>query len=62
MTIPEASASLFQFIIYLLGAVSLVFLGIWLSEYGLPADHIGIIKLGSHAVLSGIEHDDWAAR
>jgi MFS transporter, PPP family, 3-phenylpropionic acid transporter len=41
---PEARASLFQFSVYLPGAVSSVFLGIWLSEHGLPADQIGIVN------------------
>ena len=41
---PEARASLFHFTVYLPGAVSSVFLGIWLSEHGLPADQIGIIN------------------
>jgi PPP family 3-phenylpropionic acid transporter len=41
---PELRASLFQFSVYLPGAVSAVFLGIWLSEHGLPADQIGLIN------------------
>jgi PPP family 3-phenylpropionic acid transporter len=41
---PELRASLFQFTVYLPGAVSSVFLGIWLSEHGIPADQIGIIN------------------
>jgi PPP family 3-phenylpropionic acid transporter len=41
---PEARASVYQFTVYLPGAVSSVFLGIWLSEHGLPADQIGIIN------------------
>ena len=41
---PEARASIYQFTVYLPGAVSSVFLGIWLSEHGLPADQIGIIN------------------
>lgn len=41
---PELRASLFQFTVYLPGAVSAVFLGIWLSENGLPADQIGLIN------------------
>lgn len=41
---PEARASFFQFTVYLPGAVSSVFLGIWLSEHGLPADQIGIVN------------------
>ena len=41
---PELRASLYQFTVYLPGAVSAVFLGIWLSDHGLPADQIGIIN------------------
>ena len=41
---PESRASLFHFTVYLPGAVSSVFLGIWLAEHGLPADQIGIIN------------------
>lgn len=41
---PELRASLFQFTVYLPGAVSSVFLGIWLSQHGLPADQIGIVN------------------
>lgn len=41
---PEARASIFQFSVYLPPAVSSVFLGIWLSEHGLPADQIGLIN------------------
>jgi len=41
---PEFRASLFHFTVYLPGAVSSVFLGIWLSEHGLPADQIGIVN------------------
>ena len=41
---PELRASLFQFTVYLPGAVSSVFLGIWLSQHGIPADQIGIIN------------------
>lgn len=41
---PEARASLYQFTVYLPGAVSSVFLGIWLSQNGIPADQIGIIN------------------
>jgi PPP family 3-phenylpropionic acid transporter len=43
-TTPEARASLYQFSVYLPGAVASVFLGIWLSEHGVPADQIGIIN------------------
>ena len=41
---PELRATLFQFTVYLPGAISSVFLGIWLSDHGLPADQIGIIN------------------
>ncbi|SEP99575.1 MFS transporter, PPP family, 3-phenylpropionic acid transporter [Devosia sp. YR412] len=41
---PELRASLFQFTVYLPGAVSSVFLGIWLSEHGIPADQIGLVN------------------
>ncbi|SFV30641.1 MFS transporter, PPP family, 3-phenylpropionic acid transporter [Devosia crocina] len=41
---PEARASLYQFTVYLPGAVASVFLGIWLSEHGIPADQIGLIN------------------
>jgi PPP family 3-phenylpropionic acid transporter len=41
---PELRASIYQFTVYLPGAVSSVFLGIWLSEHGLPADQIGLIN------------------
>lgn len=41
---PELRASLYQFTVYLPGAVSAVFLGIWLSEHGLPADQIGVVN------------------
>lgn len=41
---PELRASLYQFTVYLPGAVSSVFLAIWLSEHGLPADQIGIVN------------------
>lgn len=41
---PELRASIFQFTVYLPGAVASVFLGIWLSEHGVPADQIGIIN------------------
>lgn len=41
---PEVRASIYQFTVYLPGAVSSVFLGIWLSEHGLPADQIGLIN------------------
>lgn len=41
---PEARTSLYQFTVYLPGAVASVFLGIWLSEHGVPADQIGIIN------------------
>ena len=41
---PELRASIYQFMVYVPGGVSSVFLGIWLSEHGLPADQIGIIN------------------
>ena len=41
---PELRASLFQFTVYLPGAVSSVFLGIWLSQHGIPADQIGLVN------------------
>ncbi len=41
---PEARASLYQFTVYLPGAVASVYLGIWLSQHGIPADQIGIIN------------------
>src|SRR5215217_1222873 len=41
---PETRASLYQFTVYLPGAVASVFLGIWLSQHGIPADQIGIIN------------------
>ncbi|KKB79925.1 hypothetical protein VW35_05485 [Devosia soli] len=43
-TTPEARASLYQFSVYLPGAVQSVFLGIWLSQHGIPADQIGLIN------------------
>src|SRR6218665_402923 len=41
---PELRASVYQFMVYVPGGVASVFLGIWLSEHGLPADQIGIIN------------------
>lgn len=41
---PETRASLFQFTVYIPGGVASVFLGIWLSEHGIPADQIGVIN------------------
>lgn len=41
---PEARASLYQFTVYLPGAVASVFLGIWLSQHGIPADQIGVVN------------------
>jgi len=41
---PELRATFFQFTVYLPGAVASVFLGIWLSEHGIPADQIGVIN------------------
>ena len=41
---PEARASIYQFWVYAPGGVASVFLGIWLSEHGIPADQIGIVN------------------
>jgi len=41
---PELRASIYQFTVYLPGGVDSVFLGIWLSEHGIPADQIGVIN------------------
>lgn len=41
---PELRTSIYQFTVYLPGAVAAVFLGIWLSEHGLPADQIGVVN------------------
>lgn len=41
---PELRASIYQFTVYIPGGIASVFLGIWLSEYGIPADQIGIIN------------------
>ena len=41
---PELRASIYQFTVYLPGAVGAIFLGIWLSEHGLQADQIGLIN------------------
>nr|WP_314258850.1 MFS transporter [uncultured Devosia sp.] len=41
---PELRASIYQFMVYVPGGVASVFLGIWLSEHGLPADQIGMIN------------------
>lgn len=41
---PELRASIYQFMVYVPGGVASVFLGIWLSEHGVPADQIGIIN------------------
>ncbi|NMA99092.1 MAG: MFS transporter [Phyllobacteriaceae bacterium] len=41
---PELRASIYQFTVYVPGGVASVFLGIWLSEHGIPADQIGIIN------------------
>lgn len=41
---PELRASIYQFTVYVPGGVASVFLGIWLSEHGLPADQIGLIN------------------
>ncbi|QQR40246.1 MFS transporter [Devosia rhizoryzae] len=41
---PELRASIYQFTVYIPGGVASVFLGIWLSEHGIPADQIGLIN------------------
>jgi PPP family 3-phenylpropionic acid transporter len=41
---PELRASIYQFMVYVPGGVASVFLGIWLSEHGLPADQIGLVN------------------
>ncbi len=41
---PELRASIYQFTVYIPGGVASVFLGIWLSEHGIPADQIGVIN------------------
>jgi MFS transporter, PPP family, 3-phenylpropionic acid transporter len=41
---PELRASIYQFTVYVPGGVASVFLGIWLSEHGIPADQIGFIN------------------
>lgn len=41
---PEARTSIYQFTVYLPGAVATVFLGLWISQHGIPADQIGIIN------------------
>jgi PPP family 3-phenylpropionic acid transporter len=41
---PELRASIYQFAVYVPGGVASVFLGIWLSEHGIPSDQIGIIN------------------
>lgn len=41
---PELRASIYQFTVYVPGGVASVFLGIWLSEHGIPADQIGVIN------------------
>lgn len=48
---PELRATIFQFTVYIPGGVSSVFLGIWLSEHGIPADQIGIINAGPMLAL-----------
>src|SRR5690606_13523534 len=40
---PELRASIYQFTVYIPGGVASVFVGIWLSEHGLPADQIGLM-------------------
>ncbi|UYO00711.1 MAG: MFS transporter [Devosia sp.] len=44
MDSPELRASIYQFTVYVPGGVASVFLGIWLSEHGIPADQIGVIN------------------
>ncbi|HEY8574736.1 MAG TPA: MFS transporter [Devosia sp.] len=41
---PELRASIYQFMVYVPGGVASVFLGIWLSEHGIPADQIGLVN------------------
>ncbi len=41
---PELRATIYQFTVYVPGGVASVFLGIWLSEHGIPADQIGLIN------------------
>lgn len=41
---PELRASIYQFTVYIPGGIASVFLGIWLSEHGIPADQIGVIN------------------
>jgi MFS transporter, PPP family, 3-phenylpropionic acid transporter len=41
---PELRATIYQFTVYIPGGVASVFLGIWLSEHGIPADQIGFIN------------------
>jgi PPP family 3-phenylpropionic acid transporter len=41
---PELRASIYQFTVYIPSGVASVFLGIWLSDHGIPADQIGVIN------------------
>jgi PPP family 3-phenylpropionic acid transporter len=51
---PELRASIFHFTVYLPGAVSGIYLAIWLAEKGIPAEQIGIINAVPVLVLLGI--------
>lgn len=51
---PELRASIFHFTVYLPGAVSSVYLAIWLAQHGIPAEQIGIINALPVLVLLGI--------
>ncbi|KFC66292.1 putative 3-phenylpropionic acid transporter [Devosia sp. LC5] len=51
---PELRASIFHFTVYLPGAVSSVYLAIWLAEHGIPAEQIGIINALPVLLLLGI--------
>lgn len=41
---PELRASIFHSTVFMPGAVASVYLGIWLSQKGIPADQIGIVN------------------
>lgn len=51
---PELRASVFHFTVFLSTGVSSVYLAIWLSEKGIPADEIGIINAVPVLILLGI--------
>lgn len=51
---PELRASIFHFTVYLPGAVSSVYLAIWLAEHGIPAEQIGVINAVPVLILLGI--------